>query len=266
MIIKTPKIIGILNITPDSFSDGGKFSCVDSAVKKAIQLIEEGAGIIDIGAESTRPGAKLITSEEEQIRLQDILPEIIKLGADISLDTYHPETAAMAIKAGVHWINDVSGLNNSRMIDAIKDSHVKIVFMHNLGIPADKNIIMPKGCDLIAEISDWAKYKIMLLDKCGISIERLIFDPGIGFGKDAEQSMHLINNAEKFRSIGTALLYGHSRKSFLNLITNKPFNQRDPETIEASILLAKKGVDYLRVHNVKGHCEAFSDLSVIAAQ
>ncbi len=178
------------------------------------------------------------------------MPKIIELchrnNIITSLDTYHPQTAKRAIALGIDWINDVSGFEPA-MIDAVKDSNVSLVFMHNLGVPADKNKTLPEDTDVIATLLKWANDKISQLQKAGIKKERLIFDPGIGFGKTAAQSWQIINNAEKFKMLGLPIFIGHSRKSFLG------DGERDAATIAASISMAKKGVDYLRVHDVAGH-------------
>jgi len=257
--IKT-KIVGILNITPDSFSDGGSFFNTESAIKKIQSLENEGAEVIDIGAESTRPYASELSPDEEWNRLSPILEKIshIKIKAEISIDTRHPETAERAISAGVHWINDVSGFENPEMINVVKNSNVKIVFMHNLGIPANKQKTIPDKDNPVKTVCSWAETKIKLFENSGISKERLIFDPGIGFGKNAEQSLQLIKSASDFKKIGTKIMFGHSRKSFIALFSDKQASERDIETFAISCHLYQCGIDYLRVHDAEGNIRAIT--------
>ncbi|MCE3231963.1 MAG: folKP [Rickettsiaceae bacterium] len=245
------KLVGILNITPDSFSDGGKFTQVSSALLQAEKLITDGAAVIDIGAESTRPNAIPINADEEWQRLEQILPAIIKLCHQrqvlASLDTRHAFTAEKAIDLGIDWINDVDGFNQSGMIDTVKNSHAHLVFMHSLGVPADKNKTLPSNIDVIQLVYQWAENKILQLQQAGIAKEHLIFDPGIGFGKTPLQSWQLINNIEAFQSLGVKILVGHSRKSFLG------DGDRDVATLAVSKELIVKKVDYLRVHEIIQH-------------
>jgi dihydropteroate synthase len=257
------KLVGILNITPDSFSDGGNTQTVQ-AIAHTQKLIADGATIIDIGAESTRPGATPLSHEEEWIRLDGILQEVIELchanKVFTSLDTRHPESAKKAISLGIDWINDVDGFNNPEMISAVKDSTASIVFMHSLGVPANKNKTLPEDVDPINYITDWANHKIKNLTENGISIDRLIFDPGIGFGKTTAQSWEILENIEEFKQLGTKILVGHSRKSFLNLLSGgQTVEENDLKTIAVSITLAAKEIDYLRVHDVAGHTTVLNE-------
>ncbi len=245
-LVKSPKLTGIINITPDSFSDGGKNLSPQTALKAIDEMIEDGADIIDIGAESTRPSATALTHEQEWERLE---PVLLSLQSKVyfSIDTRHPQTAAKAIALGAGWVNDVSGFSNQEMVESVRGSDCKLVVMHSLSVPADKNIILPEKHDPVELIIKWAKKRFAELEKAGIGRERLIFDPGIGFGKNAQQSMAIINGAERFAELGVPVLFGHSRKSFLGDVAG------DDATIKISQILADKGVDYLRVHNIKRH-------------
>ena len=257
------KIVGILNITPDSFADGGKYNSIQTAIDHARQMFEEGADIVDIGAESTRPDATPLSHEEEWERIQPILEDVVKLGM-ISIDTYHHETAKRAIELGVSWINDVSGCEDPQMIEAIKQSNAKIVVMHNLGIPADKSVTLPDDEDCVGLIFDWAKDKIDELGKAGINKNRIIFDPGIGFGKTAEQSFLVIQEINRFKELNVEILVGHSEKSFLTLFTDRPAGQRQNETRTFSAFLANQDIDYVRVHDVAGNLRAISNAAKYA--
>ncbi len=252
------KIVGILNITPDSFSDGGKFLDVKSAISHIEKMIGEGANIIDIGAQSTRPGAETLSSEQEWQKLEPILQEISKkkYRTKISIDSYHPQTIEKALDYGIDFINDVAGCKDAEMKKLAADSGKKIIFMHSLSVPADKNITIPENEDVINVIGNWLENKIAELSAAGIKKNNMIFDPGIGFGKTAKQSLEIIMNIEKFKIFGVEILVGHSEKSFLTLFTDKPAGQRGEQTKRFSKVLAAKEVDYIRVHDVAGNKSA----------
>ncbi len=246
----TAKLVGIVNITPDSFSDGGQNFAPEMAFAAIKKLIADGADIIDIGAESTRPNAVAISADEEWVRLAPVLAARPQFDALISVDTRHAQTAKKALAAGADWINDVSGFGDIEMVDAVKNADCKIVVMHSLSVPADKNIVLPDGCDAVAEVLAWAEERIKSLENAGIKRERLIFDIGIGFGKTAAQSQKLIEGISQFQSLGVPLFVGHSRKSFLGASS---VADADQKTLKISKFLAKNGVEYLRVHNVEIH-------------
>jgi len=254
----SPKIVGILNITPDSFSDGGKFLSPENAISQCEKLINDGADIIDIGAESTRPNAKIISPEEEWQRLEPALKEISKsnLTAEISIDSRNFETAKKALKYGVSYINDVSGLEDERFFPLLKEHNCKIIFMHNLGIPASKERIMSPYCDVVSEIYKWAEEKIAHLESQNINKDKIIFDPGIGFGKTAEQSLKIVKRFSEFKKLGVELYAGHSEKSFMTLFTDKPAGEREIETQIISAYLAQNGADYIRVHQPQENIRA----------
>lgn len=248
------KLIGIINITPDSFSGDGIVDNENGVFSQAKKLISEGAEIIDIGAESTRPKAIKLSHAEEWERLEPVLNKIKNLiQVEISIDSYHPETIEKALALGANWINDVSGFSNPKMLPLASKNIATLVVMHSLGIPADSKKTIDKKEDVIQVVYDWGKEKIKFLQKNGIEKDRIVFDPGIGFGKTAEQSLALIRNIDKFKTLGVRIMVGHSRKSFLSLFTDKPAKDRDEETCIVSSFLAKKEVDYLRVHNIKSN-------------
>ena len=243
----TTQIVGILNLTPDSFSDGGLIHSIDHAVKQVDLMIEQGADIIDIGAQSTRPGALEITDEEEWLRLSPYLPEIRRNfpGLIISLDTYHPKTAKLAIECGVNWINDVSGGLNPHMQDVIQQSGCMAVLMHSLSVPVDPGIIIPEQANLISVIADWVSTVLEKYDT-----HKTILDIGVGFGKSPIQSWELLRRADEWLALHPQWLVGHSRKSFFGKQIN--VLERDLETHIVSTQLALKNVPYLRVHDVAG--------------
>lgn len=252
------QLVGILNVTPDSFSDGGLHNTPEKALLQAQNMVQKGATVLDIGAESTRPGAISLTWQEEWARLEPILKILknAKLNTLLSIDTRHPETAQNALEIGADWINDVSGFGEKAMINVIKNSNAQLVVMHSISIPADPNITLPDNADPVEEIYSWAEYRMKMLGAAGITRERIIFDPGIGFGKTAEQSLALLAGVDRLKNLGVPLLIGHSRKSFLKLFTDKNADGRDAETCVVTAWLAQHGVDYLRVHNVSANHQA----------
>ncbi|MFW0776631.1 MAG: dihydropteroate synthase [Rickettsiales bacterium] len=250
-----PKLVGIINITPDSFSDGGQCMDAAAALGSIRQLISDGADIIDIGAESTRPGATALSHKEEWQRLEPVLKQAISLSVPVSVDTRHAETAHKALALGVAWINDVSGFTNPAMIEAVKNAHCKLVIMHSLTVPADKNVTIAESDDVIEVITTFAEHKIEELQAKGIARDRIIFDPGIGFGKTPAQSQEIVNRIADLGALGVPLYIGHSRKSFFQFAPSATLQEKDEATLTVSKQLAKSGVEYLRVHNVKLHKE-----------
>lgn len=258
------KIFGILNVTPDSFSDGGENFSSEQAIHNAIQMSGEGADIIDIGAESTRPGAETLTTEEEWQRLEPVLTSLSSAPITISLDSRNPETAKKALQfRNVKILNDVTGFQNSEMLSLAAENDVSICVMHSLTVPADKQVVLTG--DPVEEITHWMKEKLAHLTKHKISPQNIIFDPGIGFGKTAEQSLQLIQKIDKIVSLahemGAKLLVGHSRKSFLNAAFEELSQERDFETAEITKHLAAQNIDYVRVHNVKINHEAIKQIT-----
>jgi 2-amino-4-hydroxy-6-hydroxymethyldihydropteridine diphosphokinase/dihydropteroate synthase len=248
------ELVGIVNVTPDSFSDGG--GSPDLRL-----MLNQGATVLDVGAESTRPGAHPVDAETEWSRLAPTLDKLLNLRKElryfrISVDTRKPLVAQRAIEAGVDWINDVEGLSNPEMQKLAQMSSVKWVVMHSLGIPPDGRNVLTDGQDPVEQILAWGRTKLAELGKLGISRERLILDPGIGFGKLAHQSWSLLSRASRLHELGVPLLFGHSRKSFLAQYTEARPPERDLETAVVSAELARQGVQYLRVHNVAASSRA----------
>ncbi len=254
------ELVGILNITPDSFSDGGQFTHYDTALKQCKKMLSEGATIIDIGAESTRPDATPLTAKEEWNRLKKILPQLINFSphATISLDSYHLENIQKALEIGVNWVNFVSSEIDNNFIQLMtKYPKVKIVIMHNLGIPASKTQLLPESCKPTTEVNQWFSQQINVLSQY-IDKNRIILDPGIGFGKSPEQSLQLIKDAKLFQQHNLPLLYGHSRKSFLQLPPSSSIEEKDKKTALFSAQLSCDNVDYLRVHNIRLNMQALN--------
>ena len=256
------KIVGILNLTPDSFHDGGNYNNLESAMQHLDQMLEDGADVIDIGAESTRPGAEVLSDDQEWERLKDILPAAVKQvelfnrqnksSVQISLDSYHLENIKKAHDLGVQIINDVSGLVNQQLIEFIAKNNIITILMHNLAIHANPDLIINPHLNINQEIISWAKDKIQKLTEFGVKKEQLIFDPGIGFAKNADQSIIILKNILDYRILDLPIYVGHSNKSFLDKVGIKD-RGRSEKTLIISKYLIKKGVDYLRVHDVAAH-------------
>ncbi|MCH2546327.1 MAG: dihydropteroate synthase [Alphaproteobacteria bacterium] len=246
------RIVAIINLTPDSFSDGGKYAEPESAVSAMENMVEQGADVLDIGAESTRPGARTLSHEEEWERLSPIL-SLAKSRfphTAISVDTRNPTTAARAIDCGVDWINDVNGGKDPQMLAVIRSASCKYVVMHSLTVPANPKEVLHDSIDVVTSLRSWAEKRMQDLHDAGIAKERIILDPGIGFGKTAQQSWDILRNIPKLADIDAPMLVGHSRKSFLKLVTEKDAKDRDLEGSMISAWLVRNKISYLRVHDV----------------
>ena len=239
-------VMGILNVTPDSFSDGGKYNNLDSAMKQAEKLILDGADIIDVGGESTRPGYVQITSEEEISRVVPIIEKISKnLNTIISIDTYKYDVAEAAIKAGANIINDIWGLqyDNGEMAELVKKSNLPIIVMHN-----QNDEIYSK--DIMLSLREFFEKTYKIANKYGIDRDKIILDPGLGFGKNAEQNIEILSRLNELRDMGSILL-GASKKRFIGkLLNDLPFDERVEGTVATTVIGIEKGVDIVRVHNV----------------
>ena len=242
-------IMGILNVTPDSFSDGGLFDTFDAAVAHAKQMVSDGADIIDIGGESSRPGSEPLSEKEELARILPVVTRLLqKLSVPISIDTYKPHVADVCLKAGAHLINDITGLTNQKMRTVVADHAVPVVMMHMRGTP--KNMQQnPIYQDVLGEINTFFQTQISLAQKVGI--HQIIIDPGIGFGKTLEHNLQILRHLDAFTTLGHPLLVGPSRKSFIGTITGRPANERLEGTIAAMTVAIMNGANIVRVHDVK---------------
>ena len=243
--------MGILNITPDSFSDGGKYYNLENAIEYALELVKQGVDIIDVGGESTRPGAKSISLNDEINRVIPVIKSIRSVSSiPISIDTYKSKVAKIAIESGANIINDISGLNfDSKMIDIVKEYNVPIVIMHIKGTPLNMQI-NPHYDNIIDEIISYFEKRINLCLDYGIPKTHIILDPGIGFGKQINDNFTLIRKLNTFRELGYPILIGPSRKSFIGLTLDLPVEDRlegTAATITASIM---NGARIIRVHDV----------------
>jgi dihydropteroate synthase len=248
---RTPLVMGILNVTPDSFSDGGRFFDADRAIQRALQLVEDGADIIDIGGESTRPGSEPVSAKEELERILPILKAVIdKIDIPISIDTRKARVAHEALESGCHLINDVSACQDPEMIDVVHEYRSPIVIMHMKGDPKTMQDA-PNYDDVYTEIRDFLSERAELLLAGGIPSERIIIDPGIGFGKRFRDNLDLLRNIGRFREMGYPVLIGASRKRFIGELLNVGTDHRLPGSLAVAARCYSEGIEILRVHEVK---------------
>ena len=250
---RLPLLMGILNVTPDSFSDGGQFNAMDQAVARALQMEADGADIIDIGGESTRPGSEGVTLDEELQRTIPVIRELAqKLRIPISIDTTKSEVARQALDAGAEIVNDISGLTfDDAMMDVCREADAGICLMHIQGTPQTMQQ-NPHYEDVVSEVSEFLQQQV---DRClmaGILAERMCVDPGIGFGKTADHNLQLLKAIPRLQAeLQRPVLIGHSRKRFLSKILGRSVEERESGTVGVSIALAQLGVDILRIHDVR---------------
>jgi len=253
-----PLVMGVVNVTPDSFSDGGRFLDADAAIAQAQKLVAEGADILDIGAESSRPygGPVAVSLEEERARLARVLPAVVGLGVPVSIDTMKAAVAAWALEAGAVIVNDVWGLQRDLDMARVVASHgALVVIMHNREA-ADPAI------DIIAAVTAFFSRSLEIAQEAGIERERIVLDPGIGFGKTAEQSMTCIARLDAFRDFGLPLLVGASRKRFINTIVPSEATERLGGSLAAHLMAIENGAAIIRAHDVAPTVQA---LAVAAA-
>lgn len=244
-------IMGILNVTPDSFSDGGDFVDIDKAVAHAREMVQEGADIIDIGGESTRPGSREVTAEEELARVIPVIERLSKeVGIPISIDTYKASVADAAIKAGAVMINDVWGMQKDLQMASVASKHgVPVVMMHN-------QIGTEYSGDIMSEIAAFLRKSIELGLQAGIKPENMILDPGIGFGKTAEQNIEVMSRMGELNDLGCSILLGTSRKSFIGKILDLVPKERVEGTVATTVMGILQGADFVRVHDIKENLRA----------
>ncbi len=247
-----PLIMGILNVTPDSFYDGGRHNGEDRAVRHAMALIEDGADIIDVGGESTRPNAEPVSTDEELRRVVPVI-EKIRSRSDvfISIDTYKAKVADEACSAGANIINDISGLTfDEEMAPLAARIGVYTVIMHIKGTPKDMQT-NPHYDDVVSEITDFFQRQMETAKQAGIAEDRIILDPGIGFGKRVEDNLRILKMLGEFKKLGKPILIGTSMKSFIGQITDSPVEERSEGTLASIVVSYMNGADILRVHDVK---------------
>ena len=247
---KRPIVMGILNATPDSFSDGGKFRSAQDAIAQAELMIKSGVDLIDIGGESTRPGAERVELQEELDRVLPVIEALKDCGVPLSIDTYKAETMRQALHAGVDCVNDIWALRQAGALEAVMESHdCGIVLMHMQRDPLTMQF-NPEYQDVIAEVRQFLNDRAKLLISKGISGDRIAIDPGFGFGKSLEHNLNMLAHFADFSTMGFPVLAGISRKSMIGKITGKDTNERVAPSIAAAIMAADRGAQIVRVHDV----------------
>jgi dihydropteroate synthase len=263
-ITNSPQVMGILNVTPDSFSDGGKFATFDKALAQVEQMILDGADIIDIGGESTRPGAVDVSEEDELVRVIPLL-KAIKSNFDIkvSIDTSKAEVMSQAIAYSADIINDVRALQNEGCLAVLAQSDVPVCLMHMQGLPRSMQV-NPQYNDVIGDIKQFFIERIKICENAGIKRNRIILDPGFGFGKTLEQNYQLLAQLNQFNDLGLPLLSGTSRKSMIGNLLARNVDERLAGSLTTAIIAAQQNATIIRVHDIKETVDALKVLSMTA--
>ena len=260
--LDSPRIMGIVNNTPDSFSGDGLRGDTEAAVKKGLAMFKDGAEIVDVGGESTRPGAEPVPVDVEIAR---VIPVVEALSQSrpgrISVDTMKPEVAEAALYAGATIVNDVSGLRNSRMIGVVAEHDASVIIMHMLGDPKTMQT-RPRYKDVVGDIITYLGDRITEAERAGVDPRKIMIDPGIGFGKTVEHNLEILARLREFKILGKPIVIGVSRKSFIGKITDMPASQRLEGSLAASVLAVREGADIVRTHDV---AETYRALQVASA-
>lgn len=254
--LDSPQVMGILNVTPDSFSDGGKYDRLDAALAHASDMIAEGATMIDIGGESTRPGAATVSEQEEADRVLPVVSALAqRLDVVISVDTSRPLVMRESAAAGAHLINDIRALGEPGALEAARDSGLPVCLMHMQGEPRSMQQA-PHYDDVLAEVNRFFAGRIACCEAAGISKNRLLLDPGFGFGKNLAHNYRLLSRLGDFHHFGLPLLVGMSRKSMIGQLTQAPTDQRAIGSVACAVIAALQGARIIRVHDVQATVEA----------
>lgn len=249
LILDRPLIMGVVNVTPDSFSDGGQFLPAQAAVDHARRLIDEGADLLDVGGESTRPGAAPVALDEERRRVLPVVEALAGAGVPLSVDTQKPELMREAVAAGAALINDVNGFEAPGALEAVAGSDCAICIMHRQG---DSRTMQqaPQYADVVAEVDAWLRQRTDAAEQAGIARDRIVLDPGFGFGKTLEHNLALLRDLKVIAAAGYPVLAGLSRKSMIGALTGKPVGERMVGSVAAALLAAQRGAAIVRVHDV----------------
>ena len=245
-------VMGILNVTPDSFSDGGRFLDRATAVAHATQMVDDGADILDVGGESTRPGSAPVPADEELSRVRQVIERLVELhpAIPVSIDTRKADVAAEALDAGATIVNDVSGGADPRMFDVVREREAAVVLMHMQGDPKTMQEA-PHYDDVVGEVHEYLRQRIEAAELAGIAPDRIAVDPGIGFGKDLDQNLELMRGVGALLDLGRPVLVGPSRKRFIGAILDLPEEERVEGTIGAVVWMVGQGAHIVRVHDVR---------------
>jgi dihydropteroate synthase len=262
LLLDRPLIMGVVNITPDSFSDGGRFLDPAAAIAQAHKLVEDGADLVDLGAESSRPGAALVSAEDELHRLLPVLRQLRDLPVPVSVDTIKPEVMRAALGEGASMINDINALRSPGAIAAIAAADAAVCLMHMQGTPGTMQQ-HPCYDDVVAEVKAFLHERIEAVCSAGIARQRIVIDPGFGFGKTLEHNLELLRHLREFEMLGAPLLAGWSRKSSLGKITGKPADERLAASIAAALIAVQNGARIVRVHDVAQTRDALAVLQAV---
>ena len=260
-----PLVMGIVNVTPDSFSDGGKFLVRNNAIAHARRLINDGADIVDIGGESTRPGAAAASLQEELDRVMPVLETMIADGIPVSIDTQKTAVMVSAINAGAAMINDVNALLSDGAVNACAASNVAICLMHRQGAPATMQAA-PSYLDVVTEVTAFLALRSKACLDAGIAVDRIVIDPGFGFGKTLEHNFKLLRELKSLVALGYPVLTGFSRKASLGIVTGRGADERLAASIVAAVLCAQNGATILRVHDVRETVDALKVLKAASEE
>jgi dihydropteroate synthase len=252
--------MGIVNVTPDSFSDGGQHLQRGAALAHAQQLIDEGADIIDIGGESTRPGAFPVSLQQELDRVLPIIEGLRGASAVLSIDSCKPEVMWNAVMAGAQMVNDINALQDSAAMRVVADSNVAVCLMHKQGKPQTMQM-QPQYKDVVSEVSEYLRERISAAEAAGISRSRIVIDPGFGFGKSLVHNLNLLRELNKLTELGVPILAGLSRKSMLGTLTGQPVTERLAASVAAAMIAVQRGANIVRVHDVKATVDALKILN-----
>ncbi len=263
-----PNVMGIVNVTPDSFSDGGDFSSTEKAVQHALKLVEEGADILDIGGESTRPNATPVALQEELDRVIPVIEKLVASGTGIpvSIDTYKPQVMQAALRAGASIVNDVRALQEDGALNVVAnhDHDAGVCLMHMQGMPQNMQV-NPSYTDVVTEVADFLVSRAAACVNAGIQKDRIMLDPGFGFGKTREHNITLVKQLQQLTALEYPLLVGLSRKSVLGQVTGNDVDARLYASIAAAVVSAMKGAKIVRVHDVKATVEAMKVVAAVLA-
>lgn len=260
--LSSPAIMGVLNVTPDSFSDGGQYNQLDLAIERAQQMVEQGATIIDVGGESTRPGATPVSTDLELERVVPVVEAISKhVDVCISVDTSTPQVMLESVKVGAHMLNDVRALTREGAIEAAKQTALPVCIMHMQGEPKTMQA-NPKYSQVVNDVFEFLQERINACVEAGIDKSQLMVDPGFGFGKTLEHNYQLLNQLERFLVWQVPLLIGLSRKSMIGAVLgDKPANQRVAGSVAAALMAVQNGANIIRVHDVEATYDAIQILN-----
>lgn len=260
--LSKPRVMGIVNVTPDSFSDGGKFNTTGKAIAHALQLVEEGADILDIGGESTRPGATPVPLDEELKRVIPVIEGLRDVGVPLSIDTYKPQVMQAAITAGADIVNDVFALREPQAFEIVAASQAGVCLMHMQGHPQTMQAD-PQYDNVVSEVKDFLKARLNAAEQAGIDRSRIVLDPGFGFGKRTAHNLTLLNHLNDIQALGLPLLIGLSRKSVLRQVVGSSVDERIHASIAASVVSVMKGASIVRVHDVKPTIDALKIVQAV---